>query len=64
MACWYTHPIKRERMGSIPNLTTNYNNMRRYSDPFHDVIYAFAVILGVFAIIGNLFLLIVKIFMN
>ena len=22
MACWYTHPIIRERMGSIPNLTT------------------------------------------
>ena len=38
--------------------------MRRTSDPFGDVLYAFAVLLGVFAIIGNLFILIVKIFMN
>ena len=28
MACWYTHPIIRERIGSIPNLTTRNNNMK------------------------------------
>ena len=30
MACWYTHPIIREIMGSIPNLTAKIkNNMKK-----------------------------------
>lgn len=38
--------------------------MRKTTDHFGDMIYSLAVLLGVFAITGNLFLLVVKLFMN
>ena len=47
--------------GSNPVLTTNQNNMRN-NNFLSDLLYGFAVTFGLFVIVGNLIVIIVKIF--